>query len=88
MNHPKYYPGYKSRYSTNEPQSYHRKGNPVEYLVILRSPHIEVANIDEEGRFWEIWPDFTNTETKFPSLDEALRYAEAKMALGMLGERE
>ncbi len=90
MKHPAYYPGYKSKYPADKPINYLVDGKKLECLVIVKTDtEREVANIDEKGRFWEIWGTFfTMTQTDFPTLDDALRYAETKMALGILGEKE
>jgi hypothetical protein len=90
MKHPTYYPGYKSKYRADKPIKYLLDGKKLEYLVVVRTAsEEEAANIDEKGRFWEIWrEDGSSTQTNFPTLDDALRYAETKMALGILGEKE
>lgn len=62
--------------------------NAVRYIIIHRKPHREVANLDEDGVFWEMSPAGYWKRYDFPSLDEALMYVEAKMNLGILGEKE
>ncbi len=67
--------------------SYAEDGSRIKYLRVKRE-NITVANIDEKGHLWEMTDAFSVRRIDFPSLDEALRYAETKMALGILGERE
>ncbi len=65
----------------------------IKYLrIILKKDGTfrSVANITEHGKVWEIWDAGTGSHniTSFPSLDEALNYVEAKMNLGILGDKE